>query len=89
MLFILWGFGHRHRKQEGVTELLGENVNNGLVQNHTHFSLDIHRDAHEQRQIETHFQDVIPVMSLCDRLKKQRERKRETIGENCHPVICG
>lgn len=73
------------------SEVLGESVKSH-VWNHTHFSLDIHRDTHEQRQIETHFQDVIPVMSLVHGLKNKREREkgeRETIGENWHTVICG
>lgn len=51
----------------------------------THFSLHIHRDAQEQRQIEAHLQHVIPVMSLRHRL--MHERERVTVGQCDHSVV--
>lgn len=39
----------------------------------THFSLDVHRDTQKQRQIEAHFQDVIPVMNFIHWLQNERE----------------
>lgn len=44
----------------------------------THFSLDIHRDTQEQRQIEAHFQDVIPVMSFSHWLQNKKERDNKS-----------
>lgn len=41
----------------------------------THFSLDVHRDAQEQRHVEAHFHDVIPVLGFRQRLWGRRERQ--------------
>ena len=56
-------------------------------QAHTHFSLDVHRDAQKQRHIKAHFQDVIPLMGLSHRL--QNENRRDTINQLLHSVVCG
>lgn len=44
----------------------------------THFSLDVHRDTQKQRQIEAHFQDVIPVMSFIHWLQNERDRDNKS-----------
>lgn len=46
-----------------------------ILKNTTYFSLDIHKDAQQQRQIEAQFQHVIPIMRLRHGLKVETREK--------------